>query len=156
MRANNVHVEKAYIECYKNTNAFLTIQCHLTFQKFIKLFFFVYWFMLFLRLCLNMTNSLKQRFIDDLFIFHFVFLSIYVVVSFNVEASEKIIIVKFFCVYTTWNMNFIFATILILLFSVYFFEHWESNVLWKFLQKSHFHFKTFFWWKYFIEWYFCA
>ena len=126
-----------------------------SFKNSSKHFLFVNWFILFLRFWLNVVNSLKRCSFDDLSTFRFMFFFIQIIISFKIEMNEKIIVVKTFFVFIAWNINFVFVTFLIFLFSVYFLKYWWSNALWNFLQKSHFHFNAFFWWKHFVKRYFC-
>ena len=112
--------------------------------------------MLFFRSWQSVTNSLKQRFFNDLFVFRFVFFSVQIIMFSKVKTSRKIIVIKFSFVFIAWYISFAFIATLIFFFFIYFLKYWKLNVLWIFLQSSHYHFNVFFWWKYFANRYFCA
>ena len=112
--------------------------------------------MLFFRFWQNVANSLRRRFFDDLFAFHFMFFFVQITIFLKVETGERIIIIKISFAFIAWYINFIFIATLIFFFFICLLKHWKLNVLWIFLQNSHRHFNAFFWWKYFANRYFCA
>ena len=70
------------------------------------------------------------------------FFSVQITMFLRIETDEKIIAIETSFIFIAWYMNFVFVTILILSFFIYFLKHWKSNVLWIFLQGPHRHFNV--------------